>query len=292
MSEVSFVTLPDRGILAVSGQDRVAFLQGLISNDVEKVSSDRAIYAAFLTPQGKYIFDFMVIGDGDRILLDCEAERIADLAKRLRIYKLRSKVEFNDVSDVYAIHAVHGVASSSKFSLPPEAGSARGLAGGVALVDPRLSSFGVRLILPRHVAPTGLGLVEGNWEAHDRLRISLGIPDGSRDMLVDKTVLLEAGFDELNGVDWEKGCYMGQELTARTKYRGLVKRRLMPVLVDGPMPAPGTPVMAGAREAGEIRSGAGDTALAMIRLNMLKDGGPLAAGGVAVRPIKPNWAAF
>ena len=137
-----------------------------------------------------------------------------------------------------------------------------------------------------------LGLAEGNWEAHDRLRVSLGIPDGSRDMQVDKTVLLEAGFDELNGVDWDKGCYMGQELTARTKYRGLVKRRLMPVLVDGPMPAPGTPVMAGGREAGEIRSGAGNTALALIRLNMLESSNSFVAGNVVVRPIKPDWAAF
>ena len=114
-------------------------------------------------------------------------------------------------------------------------------------------------------------------------------------MQVEKTVLLEAGFDELNGVDWQKGCYMGQELTARTKYRGLVKRRLMPVkILDGEMPAPGTPILRDEREVGEIRSGSGDMALAMLRLNALEDleHAVLNAGGSTILPVKPDWAAF
>ena len=139
------------------------------------------------------------------------------------------------------------------------------------------------------------GLTEGTLDAYDLARIKLGVPDGSRDMQLEKTILLEAGFDELNGVDWKKGCYMGQELTARTKYRGLVKRRLMPVrILDGDMPAPGTPVMRDDREVGEIRSGAGSMALAMLRVNVLEDleHAVLSAGGSTLLPEKPDWATF
>jgi folate-binding protein YgfZ len=209
MPEARLVNLEDRGVLAVSGEDRIAFLQGLVSNDVERVTPKHAVYAAFLTPQGKFLFDFIVVDDGERLLLDCEA---------------------------------------------------------------------------------------GTFGDYDRRRIQLGIPDGSRDMEVDKTVLLEAGFDELNGVDWKKGCYMGQELTARTKYRGLVKRRLMPITTNGPLPPPGTRITLDGRDAGEIRSTQVDVALAIVRLNMLErtanGAAVLTAGEVTVTPQKPDWATF
>jgi folate-binding protein YgfZ len=141
-----------------------------------------------------------------------------------------------------------------------------------------------------------MGLRRGDPVEYDRLRLSLGVADGSKDLVLEKAILLEAGFDELNGVDWKKGCYMGQELTARTKYRGLVKKRLMPVRVDGPLPAPGTPVMLGDQEAGELRSGSDGLALALLRLDAVEaaagTGRKLSAGEATLEPVKPPWAQF
>jgi folate-binding protein YgfZ len=126
--------------------------------------------------------------------------------------------------------------------------------------------------------------------AYDALRLPLGVPDGSRDLQVEKALLLENGFDELNGVDWKKGCYMGQELTARTKYRALIKKRLFPVRIEGALPDPGTPVVRDGEEVGELRSGTGDRALAMLRLDAVRGNGPpLTAGGARLLPETPPW---
>ena len=145
----------------------------------------------------------------------------------------------------------------------------------MAFVDPRLAALGVRCILPRadiRCALEGTGLAEAGFPAYDRLRLELGVPDGSRDLVPEKSILLESGFDELNGVDWQKGCYIGQELTARTKYRGLIKKRLMPVEIDGPAPAPGTIVTADGREVGEMRSSRDGLGLALLRLEPVVEG--------------------
>jgi folate-binding protein YgfZ len=295
MPEPCFVVLDDRGVLAVSGADRRAFLQGLVSNDVEKVGPDRACYAAFLTAQGKYLHDFMMAemaaGAEAAIVLDAEAGRLADLKRRLSIYRLRAKVSLAERSDL-AVAAVFGDNSLAAFDLPEEPGQARAFAAGVAFVDPRLAALGARCILPRETARAALaaaGLAETGFEAWDRHRLDNGIPDGSRDLELEKSILLEAGFDELNGVDWRKGCYIGQELTARTKYRGLIKRRLVPVTIDGPVPAPGTVVTADGREVGKMRSSRGRHALALLRLDALRSGKPLAAGGTAIAPRIPCW---
>ena len=124
------------------------------------------------------------------------------------------------------------------------------------------------------------------WDAH---RLALGLPDGSRDMEAEKSLLLEAGFDELNGASWSKGCYMGQELTARTRYRGLVKRRLVPVTVEGALPAPGTPVFRGEAEVGTMRSGLGSQGMALLRLEAINAGAPLRCGGASLTPRLPAW---
>jgi len=293
MTNPKLVRLEGRGVLAVSGEDRVAFLQGLVSNDVERVAPDRAVYSAFLTPQGKFLLDFFITSDGDRLLLECEASALAAFSKKLRIYKLRSKVALEDVSVGFESFAAFGDGALEALGLSTEPGAARECIGGIAITDPRLAAMGARLLVPAGADVALLGLDEAGAADYDAHRINLGIPDGARDMEVEKTVLLEAGFDELNGVDWKKGCYMGQELTARTKYRGLVKRRLMPITADGPLPAPGTPITLDGRDAGEVRSGQNDAAMAMIRLNMLEDGaGPLRAGDVVITPRKPDWAVF
>jgi folate-binding protein YgfZ len=291
MAQSNFVLLDGRGILAVSGQDRRIFLQGLVSNDVEKVAPDRAVYAALLTAQGKYLHDFIMAAAGEGIWLDAEAARLADLKRRLSMYRLRAKVAIDDLPDL-AVAAVFGEGAREALGLPEQAGAARPFREGLAFVDPRLAALGARVILPGdkvRAALEGAGLAERDFAGYDRHRLALGIPDGSRDLVLEKSILLESGFDELNGVDWQKGCYVGQELTARTKYRGLIKKRLFPVRIDGPAPAPGAIVERDGKEAGEMRSIGNGLGLALLRLDAVAAGQPLSAGGTTLTPIQPDW---
>ncbi|HEY0523726.1 MAG TPA: folate-binding protein [Stellaceae bacterium] len=301
MAETTYFSLLDtRGVLTVAGEDRRTYLQGLVSNDMNKVSAARAVHAALLTAQGKYLHDFFVVEIGEVLHLDGERERLADLKRRLSLYKLRSKVTIAEASAL-AVAVAWGVGAPKLFGLPDEAGAATPFAdsASAAFVDPRLPALGVRIVLPRDGAEdalTRIGLQRGDPAEYDRLRLSLGVPDGSRDLTVEKAILLEAGFDELNGIDWKKGCYIGQELTARTKYRGIVKKRLLPVAVEGALPAPGTLVRLGDKEAGEMRSGRDGLALALLRLEALEEaagsGAAFTADGAVLRPAKPAWAQF
>ena len=296
MAKQAYMLLNDRGLLAVNGEDRRDFLQGLISNDTDRISSDCAIYAALLTPQGKYLHDFFVFQYAGALVLDCERERLDDLKKRLTIYKLRARVELNDLSRDFAVAAVTGAGTLEAFGLVAEPGRATTFVGGLVYVDPRLAAAGARAVLPRADAKqilTDAGFASGGDGEYDAHRLALGLPDGSLDLVVEKSILLESGFEELNGVDWQKGCYMGQELTARTKYRGLIKKRLVPVAVDGPLPEPGTLVMRDGKEAGEMRSGADGRALALMRLEHLEGAGAtFTAGDAVISPEKPDWAKF
>jgi folate-binding protein YgfZ len=295
----NYVTLPSRGILAIDGPDRAAFLQGLVSNDVTQAGPSRAIYAAFLTPQGKYLHDFFIVELGGKLLIDCEAGRLADLQRRLKMYKLRSKITLEDVSAQYAVTAAFGPGALEALNLSAEPGAAVELGGGVVFADPRLPALGVRAILPRGTEASVLeaaGFTAAEVADYDRLRLEAGVPDGSRDLIVEKAILLENNLDELNAISWQKGCYMGQELTARTRYRGLVRKRLFPVIVEGALPEPGTLVMLGDKEAGEMRSGSGDRALALLRLEEVAkaeaEGIPLLAGEAKLTPVKPEWVNF
>src|SRR5215472_171388 len=287
MADARFVLLDDRGVLAVSGPDRRSFLQGLVSNDIERVGPAAACYAALLTAQGKYLHDFVMVEAGESIWLDAEAARLADLKRRLSIYRLRTRVSLDERPDL-AVAAVFGDNAVAALGLPREAGAAQPFGSGVALVDPRLANLGVRTILPRETARATLvdrGLGEASFEAYDRLRLSFGIPDGSRDLVVEKSILLESGFDELNGVDWQKGCYVGQELTARTKYRGLIKKRLFPVKIDGAMPAPGAILEIDGKEAGEMRSSRDGIGIALLRLDAIEQSPPLSSGSTTISPL-------
>jgi len=291
MADASFVLLDDRGVLNVSGPDRRPFLQGLVSNDVDKVSPSAARYAALLTAQGKYLHDFMVIEAGESIWLDAEAARLSDLKRRLSIYRLRAKVALAERSEL-CVAAIFGPDAVAALGLPSTPGAARSFHSGVVFVDPRLAALGARAILPSVKARTSLadaGIAEVGFDGYDRLRLSLGISDGSRDLVLEKSILLESGFDELNGVDWQKGCYIGQELTARTKYRGLVKRRLMPVRIEGPPPSPGAVVTADGREVGEMRSSRDGLGLALLRIEPVREGKALAAGDATLVALKPVW---
>ncbi len=263
---VKIARLEERGVVEVSGDDRVSFLQGLVSNDVAEAVPGRAVWAALLSPQGKYLADFFVFSDGARLLLDCERQQAAGLVQRLRRFRLRAKVELRDVSAEFAVYAA--------WEGTPEV-------AGIAAPDPRRPEAGWRILA------TGTLTANASAADWDRHRLILGLPDGTRDLEVEKSILLEAGFDELNGVSWTKGCYMGQELTARTKYRGLIKRRLLPVRVEGALPAPGTPVMSGPGEVGVMRSGRGDRGLANLRIEAAEN--RLVAGEAELTAEVPAW---
>lgn len=258
--------LPDRAVIAVAGADAVPFLQGLVSNDVAATSRG-PVWAALLTPQGKWLADFFIVRDGDRLLLDCERGQAAFLVQHLARFRLRAKVT---LAEEPGLDVVAG------WDAPEPHG-----AGGR---DPRLPEAGWRVL-----RPSGSVAADADAADYDRHRLRLGLPDGSRDLESGRTVLLEAGFDELHGVSWTKGCYMGQELTARTKYRGLVKRRLVPVAVEGKLPMPGTTVLLDGAEAGTIRSGRDDRALAILRLEAIRSGRPLACADATLRPEIPGW---
>lgn len=289
----NYAHLPDRGIIAITGADCTSFLQGIVSNDVEKITASQAGYGAFLTPQGKYLYDFFMVRVGDAILVDTERDRIAPFIKRLSLYKLRADVQLEDVSEQYGVGVVFGDGALDQTDLDASPGAAVPFGDGVVYVDPRLRDAGARTVLPTDSnALSSLGGEHVDHSVYDEHRIDLGLPDGSRDLIVEKSVLLENGFDELNGVDWTKGCYMGQEVTARTKHRGLVKKRLMPVTIEGPLPESGSPIMAGDREVGEMRSSCGTTGLAMIKLSYLAEDVTLQAGDAIISPRKPSWATF
>ncbi|MBL8831784.1 MAG: folate-binding protein YgfZ [Rhodospirillales bacterium] len=298
MPERFHTLLPARAALCVAGEDRRTFLQGLVSSDATKVDATHARHAAFLSAQGRFLHEFFMLAVGEAIHLDAEAARLDDLARRLKLYKLRAKVTLAPSAGL-VVAAFWGENAAAAFGLPDEAGAAKELAGGAVYADPRLPALGVRALLPEAgVAALAAehGFAAATPEAYDRLRLSLGVPDGSRDLPVDGALLLENGFDELGGVDWKKGCYVGQEVTARMKYRALVRKRLMPVRIDGPAPPAGTRVMLGDAEAGEMRSAAGDLGLALLRIESVEkaaaDGTALVAGEAKLVPHKPGWANF
>jgi folate-binding protein YgfZ len=298
MPKLSYAILARRGLITVGGDDRRDFLQGLVSNDVTRAGVERAIWAAFLTPQGKYLHDFFMIEVGETLHLDCEGgERLMDFGKRLSKYRLRSQIDLGIAPDL-AVVTLWGEGTAAALGLSGGAGEGRVMDGGAVYMDPRLPAAGARAILPAaKVAEIlePLGFAVATPEDYDGMRIGLGLPDGTKDMVVEKTILLEANFDRLNGVDWDKGCYMGQELTARTKYRGLVKKRLMPVSIEGAAPPTGTPLMLDGKEVGEMRSSCDGLGMALMRLDRIEDGGPelkLEADGATislrevVRPAK------
>jgi folate-binding protein YgfZ len=266
MTSIAF--LPDRGVIELSGPDRVGFLQGLVSNDVARVTPGVCVWAALLTPQGRYRAEFFIFATESSLLLDAPRSAIADIITRLSRFKLRSKVALADRTADYAVHA--------SWDGPPPADA------DLAAPDPRLPEAGYRLLAP---APRGDGIAASSYLIH---RLALGLPDHS-DLEPDKTLLLEAGFGDLHGIDWNKGCYMGQELTARTRYRGLVKRRLIPIDGTTDLPASGS-ITSGDRAVGDLRVSHGRRGLAMLRLDALDQ--DLQIGDLPVTPAVPHWVSL
>lgn len=267
-SNNSYAFLPNRSILSVAGPDARQFLQGLISNDMRKVSPERAIWAAFLTPQGKFLHDFFITEravDG-AFLLEVETHRREDLIKKLKLYRLRAKVDLGDESHLIVAALFGGAVTWPQL---PEEGAATAFGAGTIYRDPRLSAAGLRLVASaQDIASLGdKGYREVSADDYDQWRLGLGLPDGSRDLALEKATLMESGFDELHGIDWGKGCYIGQELTARMKYRGLVKKRLVPITAPGTIPEPGTIILKDGSDVGEVRSSRGRMGLGLIKID-------------------------
>lgn len=258
--------LSDRTVIALSGEDRLPFLQGLITNDANLLTKGVALYAAMLSPQGKFLHDFFLVPKGEEILLDINKHRAADLIARLNIYKLRSKISIQPIECK--------VTAYWDAPFPPTE----------AIADPRLSALGWRIYGDVQLPEAS----PADYEAH---RISLGVPDGATDMHIDKSFLLEFAFEALHGVSFSKGCYVGQEVTARSKFRGQVRKQIYSVSSEKILPPLGTTITSGDTPIGELRSTSGHHGIALLKIEELeKNTAPLMAGDVQIDYHLPKWS--
>ena len=261
-----FAVLPSRALIAVNGPEWRIFLQGLVSHDVERPAPGEMRFAGLLTPQGRLLFDMFVIAAEDGCRLDVQAAQLPALVQRLLIYRLRAKLEIAPIEG--QVCALWGAGS------PPPSWTA----------DPRLGDLGWRGIDMEPPAGAEIA-IEDAYDAH---RLSLGVPDPARDCRPDKTYPIEADFDLLAGIDFKKGCYVGQETTSRMKRRGGIRSRMLPIAFEGPAPPFGTEVLAGDLRAGEALSGRDGRAMALLRLDRI-EGADLTVDGRPARVEFPSW---
>ncbi len=287
MANLTVAQLEDRTVLVLTGKDVWSFLQNLITNDMDGVSDTSGIYAALLTAQGKFLHDFFILKSEDGYLLDCATDRKEDLIRRLTLYKLRADVTVSESDQ--RVFALFGGGACSIATLPKIAGAVMKDNGSAYMVDPRNLTLGVRIYAsatfdPATELPTAAIAAEETYDAH---RLRLGIPEGARDILPEKNFLLEANFDELNGVSFTKGCYVGQELTARTKHRAKIKKRLFRIEYSGELHS-GDKILKQDREIAEVRSFSNGQGLALVRLESLPtDPEDLEPKGVRI--IQPEY---
>jgi tRNA-modifying protein YgfZ len=281
--------LPDRGVVKVAGEDARGFLHGLVSADILNLTPGAARFCALLSPQGKIFADFLVTEapaeDGGGFFLDVPRALAKPLTDKLNLYKLRSRVLVEDLSDILGVLAAWDGSSTGAF--------------GLAYPDPRLPALGLRVMLQPHRAPdaaAALGAALVDAGAYDMHRVALGIPSGGVDFRYGDAFPHEADMDQLGGVDFDKGCYVGQEVVSRMEHRGIARTRTVVVRFEGTAPAAGEAVMAGDRQVGTMGSAAAGHGLALLRLDRVADalsrGEELVAGGVVIRPLKPEWARF
>jgi folate-binding protein YgfZ len=287
--EIKIAELPDRGVVAVAGPDARKLLQGLLTNDVTLLDTQPAIHAGLLSPQGKILFDFFVVRTADGVLLDVARDMAAALVKRLTLYKLRAAVTITDVSDAYAVLALWG----------PNACSSGETAGTVSYADPRHGDLGLRILAEARFAADIASATNGlpaDAEAYHAHRIELGIPEGGKDYAFGDAFAHEALFDQLGGVSFSKGCYVGQEIVSRMEHRGTARRRIVPVTATGGALVSGVAIMAGDAEIGRVRSVAGSRGLAVLRLDRVEEfaakGVALTAGDATVSVVLPPWVHF
>lgn len=282
MSACQKILLADRAVIGVSGDEAEKFLQGLITNSMERVGDGHAVHAGLLAPQGKILFDFFVIDDGEGgYLIDCAGDQAADLAKRLTLYRLRAKVEI----------AVRPELSVAAFIGEPPSLSE----DAIVYPDPRLAALGARAVLTEEA----FGKVDceaGSEADYHALRISLGVPAGGQDFQYGQSFPHEALFDQLDGVDFRKGCFVGQEVVSRMQHRGTARKRIVPVIGEAALPEPGTPVETESGALGAITSVSGAHGLVLIRLDRAADalskGEQITCGDVAIQLVQPGWAKF
>ncbi len=255
---MTVAALNSRSLIAVGGPDWRTFLQGLLTQDVDSLVPGEARFAALLTPQGRLLYDLFIAGQDDGALLDVAAEHRDGLLQRLTLYRLRAKVDL------------------AAGDLPVFAEFPGGTAG---VPDPRLPQLGRRIY-----GPAAADADEAAYEAH---RLALGVP-GSADWGSERTYPIEANFDLLNGIDFKKGCFVGQETTSRMKRRGQIKNRMLPIVFEGPPPAPGTEILTGDLRAGEVLSGMDGRAMALLRLDRAL-GAELTVDGRPARVDIPSW---
>ncbi|WP_046864643.1 YgfZ/GcvT domain-containing protein [Microvirga massiliensis] len=277
--------LTDRGVVRVAGEAAKAFLDGLLTCDLDRISPGQARFGALLTPQGKILFDFIVFESSlepGSYRLDVLKPYVPDLVRRLTFYRLRAKVEIQDVSAEFAVIA--GWDGAAKPDAPDSLSS----------IDPRFPALGWRAIVP---AGEASAFTTASPEDYHVRRIVLGIPEGGRDFLFGDAFPHEAQMDQLHGIDFDKGCYVGQEVVSRMQHRGTARTRMVPVVYrEGFVAEPGADIAAGDRVLGKTGTAARGRGLAMVRLDRAQDaldaGQPITAGGLPVDLVKPDWASF
>jgi tRNA-modifying protein YgfZ len=281
--------LPDRGVVKVAGDDARRFLNGLVTADTLDMAAGEARFAALLTPQGKIIADFIIAeapaADGGGFFLDCPRALALALVEKLNFYKLRAKVMCEDLSEVLGVMAVWDGLADSEY--------------GLSYADPRLPALGTRIMLPPHLAAEAaadLGATVSAPDDYEAHRIALGVPRGGLDFAYGDTFPHEADMDQLNGVDFDKGCYVGQEVVSRVEHRATARSRVVPVAYDEFAPSSGLPIVAGEKQVGVLGSTAKGRGLALMRLDRVEDAlaaqARLEAGGIVLRVVKPGWARF
>lgn len=277
--------LPDRGVVKIAGDDARGFLNNLITSDIEELAPGSARFGALLTPQGKIVADFLVTeapaGHGGGLLIDCPRELAQPLATKLGFYKLRAKVTVENLSDGLGVLAVWDGEPAMKPDL--------------TFADPRNAALGYRILVPADLAEKtatvlGANLVdEAAYEAH---RIACGVPRGGIDFAYGDAFPHETNMDRLAGVDFDKGCYIGQEVVSRMQHRGTARTRIVPVTLDAMAPAAGTEIRAADKPVGTMGSSAGNSGLALIRTDRATDaldaGAALLAGDIAIHLADPE----
>ena len=283
MSEGRIAVLVRRGVVAVGGPEAEMFLNDLVTADISRAGPGQAVFAALLTPQGKILFDFIVLRDSDRFLFDLPRALTADFARRLGFYRLRAKVTVDDVSADNQVLAVWGPEGVHHID-------------GVAAPDPRLAALGWRIVAPADQPPVLSGFAPATEADYDAHRIPLGIPEGGIDFAFGDVFPHDADMDQLAGVDFSKGCYVGQEVVSRMEHRGTARRRFVIARATGALPAAGAIVAAGGKAIGTLGSSAGEQALALVRLDRAREaidaGTPILAGDAPLTLSLPGWARF
>lgn len=292
---IQATVLSQRGLVKLSGPDVLPFLQGLVTNDVSGVSPTRSLYAWLLTPQGKYLYDLIISQSGEDWYIEVDRQRLDEFVRRLSLYVLRSQVTITPVPEKQVValwvsteHEDHHIAEA--LELPFDRGATNETSLWTAMVDPRVPALGARLYLSssenteRLTECLGVQIVpEDHYQYH---RLSMGIPESCHELMIDKSIPLECGLEDMGGVDWQKGCYIGQELTARTKYRGLVRKRLLPFTLSVPVELDDS-ILTEDKDVGKWYAVTHDKGLGLVRLEAVSS--PLLSNEGRVIVHLPDW---